>query len=56
MAESTQSFTLITETTPTMPAPEIEVGILGYGFMGKAYLNGFKKLPCMMYPPVRFPS
>ncbi len=32
-------------------APEIGVGLLGYGFMGRAHSNALLKLPYMMYPP-----
>ena len=37
-------------------APEIGIGMLGYAFMGKAHVNGFKKIPYMMYPPVAIPK
>ena len=30
---------------------QLNVGIVGYKFMGKAHSNAFKKLPYMMYPP-----
>jgi predicted dehydrogenase len=36
-------------------APEIGVGMLGYAFMGKAHVNGYKKMPYIMYPPVAIP-
>lgn len=36
-------------------APEIGVGMLGYGFMGKAHTNAYKTLPYMMYPPPALP-
>ena len=32
-------------------APEVGIGILGYGFMGKAHTNAFKKIPYMFWPP-----
>ncbi|HEY3340688.1 MAG TPA: Gfo/Idh/MocA family oxidoreductase, partial [Anaerolineae bacterium] len=37
-------------------APEIGIGMLGYAFMGKAHVNGMKKIPYMMYPPVAIPK
>lgn len=37
------------------PAPDIGVGMLGYGFMGKAHSNAFKTLPYMVYPPPAIP-
>jgi len=32
-------------------APELGIGILGYGFMGKAHTNAYKKIPYMFWPP-----
>jgi predicted dehydrogenase len=32
--------------------PEVGVGMLGYGFMGKAHTNAFLKFPSMFWPPV----
>ncbi len=31
--------------------PEIGVGMLGYGFMGKAHTNAYRAMPLFMYPP-----
>jgi predicted dehydrogenase len=43
-----------TEVQPeeTDRAPEIGVGMVGYGFMGKAHSNAFLKFPSMFWPPV----
>jgi predicted dehydrogenase len=35
----------------TSPLPEIGVGMLGYGFMGKAHTNAFLKFPALFWPP-----
>mgnify|MGYP001347623199 CR=1 FL=1 len=35
----------------TAAVPEIGVGMLGYGFMGKAHSNAFLKFPHMFWPP-----
>lgn len=35
--------------------PEIGVGMLGYGFMGKAHSNAYKTIPYMIYPPPAMP-
>jgi len=32
--------------------PEISIGLLGYGFMGKAHINAYKKIPYIYWPPV----
>lgn len=32
--------------------PEVGVGIIGYGFMGKAHANAYKKCSYMSWPPV----
>ncbi len=37
-------------------APRIGVGMMGYGFMGKAHSNAYKTQPYMMYPPVAIPE
>jgi predicted dehydrogenase len=37
-------------------APEIGVGMLGYGFMGKAHTNAYKTIPYMVYPPPAIPT
>lgn len=31
--------------------PEIGVGMLGYGFMGKAHVNAYRTLPAVVWPP-----
>lgn len=36
-------------------APVLGIGMLGYGFMGKAHSNAYKKLPYMVYPPPAIP-
>ena len=32
--------------------PEVGIGILGYGFMGRAHTNGYKKIKYTHWPPV----
>lgn len=39
----------------TGKAPEVGVGMLGYGFMGKAHTNAMKKIPYLIYPPPAVP-
>jgi predicted dehydrogenase len=56
MAEGSQSFSSMAGAKPTVAAPEVGIGMLGYAFMGKAHSNAFKKLPYMMYPPVAIPK
>src|SRR6476620_1567077 len=36
--------------------PEIGVGMLGYGFMGRAHTNAFRTLAYMTWPPPRIPT
>jgi predicted dehydrogenase len=36
--------------------PSIGVGILGYAFMGKAHVNGYRKLSYMAWPPPLVPE
>src|SRR3954449_228916 len=36
--------------------PTIGVGMLGYGFMGKAHSNGYKTLAYMTWPPPLMPQ
>jgi predicted dehydrogenase len=36
--------------------PEIGVGILGYGFMGKSHSNAYKKMPYIFWPPPAIPK
>jgi hypothetical protein len=31
--------------------PEVGVGILGHGFMGRAHTNGYKKIAYIFWPP-----
>lgn len=42
---------------PVQPltSPALGVGMLGYGFMGKAHTNGFRKLPYIFWPPPAIP-
>lgn len=40
----------------TGKSPEIGIGMLGYGFMGKAHTNAYKKIPYMIYPPPAVPK
>ena len=35
--------------------PELGVGILGYGFMGRAHTNAYKKIPYIYWPPAARP-
>ena len=36
----------------TEHVPEVGVGMVGYGFMGKAHSNAFLKFPSLFWPPV----
>lgn len=36
---------------PLEAAPELGIGVLGYGFMGKAHTNALRKIPYMFWPP-----
>ena len=36
-------------------AEEIGIGVLGYGFMGKAHTNAYKKIPYIFWPPAAKP-
>lgn len=36
--------------------PRIGVGMLGYGFMGKAHTNAFRTLPYIFWPPPAYPD
>ncbi len=54
MPEET-GFTTMAGAKAEAEAPEIGVGMLGYAFMGKAHVNGYKKMPYIMYPPVAIP-
>lgn len=35
----------------TAGVPEVGVGMIGHGFMGKAHTNGFLKFPALIWPP-----
>ena len=35
--------------------PEVGIGLLGYGFMGKAHANAYKKIPYIYWPPLAQP-
>ena len=54
MADKT-GFTTMGDAQSDTKAQEIGVGILGYGFMGKAHTNALKKIPYMVYPPPAIP-
>ncbi len=42
--------------TPRAPVvPEIGIGMIGYGFMGRAHTNAYKKLGYIIYPPPAIP-
>ncbi|MCC7360580.1 MAG: Gfo/Idh/MocA family oxidoreductase [Anaerolineales bacterium] len=57
MAEDEVGFvTMGSAQAAAQPAPEIGVGMLGYGFMGKAHSNALKTLPYMVYPPPAVPK
>ena len=49
-------FTTMAGTRAADEAPQIGVGMLGYGFMGKAHTNALKKIPYMIYPPPAVPQ
>ncbi len=36
--------------------PTVGIGMLGYAFMGKAHVNGYKKIPYIMWPPAAIPN
>jgi predicted dehydrogenase len=36
--------------------PTIGIGMLGYAFMGKAHVNGYKKIPYIFWPPAAAPK
>ncbi len=36
--------------------PTIGVGVIGYAFMGKAHVNGYKKMPYIFWPPAAVPK
>jgi predicted dehydrogenase len=35
--------------------PAVGIGMLGYAFMGKAHVNGYKKIPYIFWPPAAIP-
>ena len=57
MAERNKSggFTSMAGAKATGEAQTLGIGMLGYGFMGKAHSNAFKTIPYMMYPPAVIP-
>jgi len=36
--------------------PTVGIGMLGYAFMGKAHVNGYKKIPYINWPPAAIPN
>jgi len=56
MADEEVGFVTMANARADQAAPEIGVGMLGYGFMGKAHSNAFKTLPYMVYPPPAIPK
>jgi predicted dehydrogenase len=50
------SFTARREARATGEIPHIGVGMLGYGFMGKAHANAYRTLAYMMWPPPLVPD
>jgi predicted dehydrogenase len=54
MAQET-GFTTMARARATGQAPQIGVGMLGYGFMGKAHSHAYKTIPYMIYPPPAIP-
>ena len=55
MSRST-GFTTMADARAEGDVPEVGVGMLGYGFMGKAHTNGYKTIPYMVYPPPAIPK
>jgi predicted dehydrogenase len=55
MADEEVGFVTMANARADKAAPEIGIGMLGYGFMGKAHSNAFKTLPYMVYPPPAIP-
>lgn len=49
-------FTTMASARAEGEAPEIGVGMLGYGFMGKAHTAAYKTIPHMIYPPPAIPQ
>src|SRR4051794_41968000 len=50
------SFTNRRESRATDDVPRIGVGLLGYGFMGKAHSNAYRTLAYMTWPPPLVPE
>ena len=49
-------FTTMAGAKSEQEIPELNIGMMGYSFMGKAHSNAFKKIPYMMYPPPAIPK
>src|SRR5689334_10483998 len=49
-------FTTMARARAEGERPTIGVGMLGYGFMGKAHTNAYKTIPYMVYPPPAVPE
>ncbi|MFN8513785.1 MAG: Gfo/Idh/MocA family oxidoreductase [Thermomicrobiales bacterium] len=49
-------FTTMARARAEGESPTIGVGMLGYGFMGKAHTNAYKTIPYMVYPPPAIPE
>ncbi|MCL4507046.1 MAG: Gfo/Idh/MocA family oxidoreductase [Chloroflexi bacterium] len=56
MSDPQVGFVTMAGPKATGEAPELGIGMLGYAFMGKAHVNGMKKIPYMMYPPAAIPK
>ena len=49
-------FTTMARARSEGERPTVGVGMLGYGFMGKAHTNAYKTIPYMVYPPPAIPE
>jgi len=49
-------FTTMARARAEGERPTIGIGMLGYGFMGKAHTNAYKTIPYMVYPPPAIPE
>ncbi len=56
MSGGETGFTTMAKARAEGAVPTIGVGMLGYGFMGKAHTNAYKTIPYMMYPPPAVPE
>ncbi len=58
MSDKEVGFVALAKTTglDASQAKEIGIGLLGYGFMGKAHTNAFKKIPYIYWPPPALPK